>query len=93
MSEVPSLLGKTGKTVEKHKGKAAAVDMLPRYSEELGAANEMTTSPAKTTMSPLVLALKNEQGPPRRHGMNDPIVVGRGLLWKQQEPLCMRPVN
>jgi hypothetical protein len=32
------------------------MDMLPRYSEELGAANEMTTSPAKTTMSPLVLA-------------------------------------
>jgi hypothetical protein len=36
------------------------MDMLPRYSEELGAANEMTTSPDKTTMSPLVLALKNE---------------------------------
>jgi hypothetical protein len=35
--------------------------MLSRYSEELGAGNEMTTSPASTTMSPLVLALKNER--------------------------------
>ncbi|KAH9974563.1 hypothetical protein BGW80DRAFT_147351 [Lactifluus volemus] len=51
----------SGKTVEKCKGKAAAVDMLPRYSEELGAGHEKTTSPAKTTMSPLVLALKNER--------------------------------
>jgi hypothetical protein len=39
MYEVPSLLGKSGKTVEKCIGEAAAVDMLPHYSEELGAGN------------------------------------------------------
>jgi hypothetical protein len=61
MSDVPSLLGESGKSVENRKGKTAAVDRLPRYSEELGAANDMTTSPAKTTMTPLVLALESQR--------------------------------
>jgi hypothetical protein len=61
MSDVPSLLGESGTTVENRKGKSAAVDRLPRYSEELGAVNEMTASPAKTTMSPLVLALESQR--------------------------------
>jgi hypothetical protein len=61
MSDVPPLLGKGGKPVERRKGKAATVDLLPRYSEELGAANEMTTSPAKTIMSPLVLTLESQR--------------------------------
>jgi hypothetical protein len=61
MSDAPPLLGKSGKTVEKRKCKAAAVDMLPRYSEELGTANEMTTSPATTTMAPLILAIESQR--------------------------------
>jgi hypothetical protein len=54
--------------------------MLPLYSEELGAGNEMTTSPAKTTMSPLVLALKNERkvAQERTGTTAAPLVAGRG---------------
>lgn len=61
MSDAPPPLGKSRKTVEQCKSKVAAVDLLPHYSEELGASDEMTAPPVKMIMSPVVLTHKNQR--------------------------------